>query len=985
MKKYPIYPETLSLYALVGLLLLTLWGLILAYGHFQSQQEIEVRQKELSYLRSAVAQHSESLFRSIESDLHHIDLWLQAHPNIDPLRDANFLALVDGIRRDSGGLVDPRMVSTQGRLHYIPAHSNQALADVGDRPYYQAALRLGPGKLYIADPVLSRVTGKWGIPVSMQLTRAVGGMQVVFAAIELDRLQAIHESYRIPSGSILLLRTDGVLLSRTPFDAQVIGRDVSQLTWFAQMRDQRMGDIMADGRLTDGQARYFSFQSLQGYPLVVAVSRGVDETLGVVRQRQQRIMGVALLLSLGVLFFTWRLMLAQRQSRALRQALQHAVAQQTAAQNASPLGLFRIDAAGRLVEANAMWRQIHGLPDDAPLVNWWQRLEASGAVAPASDAPAGYLSEGEHSLRLSDGRLRRIMVKFAAIMEEGVVQGYSGTVEDVTERRASQQAQRMLSDALDLSTDIVVQVDVQGHYLYVNAALRRFGGFAHDVPLSAIRVQDIVDEKLRVFRQNVMLPAALHQGFWQGETLLNNAQGEARTFSHLLIAHRAADGTVAYFTGMLRDITLQKQGEQQALENQRRLRAITDNAPCLIAEIDEDYIYRFANRAYQDWLGIAPGSMVGRSVEQVFGSELFQVLGPQHAAALRGERVSYERETLRNGEPLWLRVVLVPRLGENGRANGCFGIGFDITEIRQAQEALRQSEQRMRSIADRLPMRLSFVDVEQRYRFLNLAYERAFTLKREALYGCTVREVVGEAAYARVEPHVLSALKGKTISFESEITTAEGYRCYRADYIPQFAASGRQVTGFVALITDTTSQKMEERRLLDLSQRDPLTGQLNRAGFDQRLRDALQRVQTAHGSLALLYLDLDHFKQVNDSLGHLVGDLLLQGFAGRLLKALRATDTVARLGGDEFAIVLEDLDSPLSVVRVAENIVAAMRESFLLEDRTVQISTSIGVAVYDGKGVVTSRELMRRADEQLYAAKAAGRNRFQVEPLAGLS
>src|SRR5207249_4518116 len=127
---------------------------------------------------------------------------------------------------------------------------------------------------------------------------------------------------------------------------------------------------------------------------------------------------------------------------------------------------------------------------------------------------------------------------------------------------------------------------------------------------------------------------------------------------------------------------------------------------------------------------------------------------------------------------------------------------------------------------------------------------------------------------------------------------------------PQLGNDGMTVHGFVAIITDTTAQKLEERRLIELSQLDSLTGLLNRAGFEQRRQDALERSRATGSLMALLLLDIDGFKQVNDTRGHLAGDMLLRGFAGRLSKVLRANDSIARPGGDEFAILVEGLGQP---------------------------------------------------------------------------
>ena len=298
----------------------------------------------------------------------------------------------------------------------------------------------------------------------------------------------------------------------------------------------------------------------------------------------------------------------------------------------------------------------------------------------------------------------------------------------------------------------------------------------------------------------------------------------------------------------------------------------------------------------------------------------------------------------------------------------------DVTERRQAEEALRQSEQRLRSIADRLPMRVGYVDREQHFRFMNLAFERDFGRPRTEMLGSSIQDVVGPAAYAQASSAIQRVLAGEPVTFDAEKTTHEGYHCERLTFVPQFAEDGRTVLGFVTMVVDNTAQKLEERRLIELSVSDPLTGLLNRAGFDQRLQETLARAGSRQGLMALLLLDIDGFKGVNDRLGHLAGDLLLRGFAGRLARTLRSADVIARPGGDEFAVIVEGLPDEEAAARIAGNIVEAMRAPFVLEAHGVCITASVGVAVYGGERSMQAYELLKLADRRLYAAKAAGRN-----------
>jgi len=243
-----------------------------------------------------------------------------------------------------------------------------------------------------------------------------------------------------------------------------------------------------------------------------------------------------------------------------------------------------------------------------------------------------------------------------------------------------------------------------------------------------------------------------------------------------------------------------------------------------------------------------------------------------------------------------------------------------------------------------------------------------------------VKELLGDLAYQTVQGHIHAALAGEAVTFQSEITKSDSYYCYEAQYIPQPAVNDETIVGFHAVITDITRQKLEEKRLVNLAQIDPLTGLLNRAGFEVRLAEAMEHARGAHALMALMYLDIDGFKQINDQYGHQTGDELLRGFADRSLQALRSSDVRARLGGDEFTVIMEGLPNADVAASAAEKLINAMRVPFAIQQRTIVITASIGLAFYQG-GTATAAALVKQADEMLYQAKRSGRDNVQAAPL----
>lgn len=183
--------------------------------------------------------------------------------------------------------------------------------------------------------------------------------------------------------------------------------------------------------------------------------------------------------------------------------------------------------------------------------------------------------------------------------------------------------------------------------------------------------------------------------------------------------------------------------------------------------------------------------------------------------------------------------------------------------------------------------------------------------------------------------------------------------------------------------SDVSARKSLEQRLQHQATHDVLTGLPNRSLFHDRLNQAIARCARGGTLMAVMYLDIDKFKGINDTLGHDMGDQLLRAFSRRLVDCVRATDTVARLGGDEYAVILEGLESREAGERVAGKIVTAMHPEFMLENRPLAITTSVGMAFYEGDNEISQDKLIKQADEALYQAKGSGRNNYKVFGKAG--
>ncbi|RZT28992.1 diguanylate cyclase domain-containing protein [Cupriavidus agavae] len=301
-----------------------------------------------------------------------------------------------------------------------------------------------------------------------------------------------------------------------------------------------------------------------------------------------------------------------------------------------------------------------------------------------------------------------------------------------------------------------------------------------------------------------------------------------------------------------------------------------------------------------------------------------------------------------------------------------------MRDVRERSRQLSRSERRLRAVTDTFPALLAFIDTDERYIFNNLAYERAFGIPVDRVRGMTVRELLGEERYLRARPYLQQALAGGVVSFEGEYLFPN-HHWMETSYRPEWSEDGAQVVGVHIHVQDITERKLETLRLSHISRTDHLTQLQNRAAFESHLRDAMALSRAEHRLMALLYLDMDRFKAVNDAHGHATGDLLLQAFALRLRRCVREQDHVARLGGDEFAVILSDIGSAESAQRVAEAILESVGRQFYFDGILADVDVSIGVALYRG-ALLSEEALMRMADVLLYRAKAMGRGRFEMGP-----
>ncbi|WP_336620801.1 EAL domain-containing protein [Janthinobacterium sp.] len=289
--------------------------------------------------------------------------------------------------------------------------------------------------------------------------------------------------------------------------------------------------------------------------------------------------------------------------------------------------------------------------------------------------------------------------------------------------------------------------------------------------------------------------------------------------------------------------------------------------------------------------------------------------------------------------------------------------------------ALERSEERFRRIVHSAEEGIWEIDAQALTSFVNP--------KMAHMLGYQIEEMLGKPLAAFMDAEGRTLLERNIARRQDGIAERHEFKFLRRDGQPLWAtlatnpifdASGAYL-GALALVSDITAQRAASERIWQQANFDQLTGLPNRHMFLDRLQNEARRARREGAYLALLFIDLDHFKEVNDSLGHAKGDQLLSQAARRIAERVRATDTVARLGGDEFTVILAGVEQMGGIERVVQELITALAMPFVLDGNSVQVSASIGVALYPADTDDTDT-LLRHADQAMYAAKSAGRNGY---------
>jgi diguanylate cyclase (GGDEF)-like protein/PAS domain S-box-containing protein len=441
------------------------------------------------------------------------------------------------------------------------------------------------------------------------------------------------------------------------------------------------------------------------------------------------------------------------------------------------------------------------------------------------------------------------------------------------------------------------------------------------------------------------------------------------------------------------------------LQSEQLLRALVESiVDYAIFMLDADGRVISWNTGAERLKGYREEEILGQHFSRFYPPEEIERGTPQQELEVASAKGRFEAEgwRLRNdGSIFWANVVITPVRDQTGHLLGFAKITRDLTERRSATQRLESSEARLHAFMNHSPSLMFIKDLAGRYLYVNDAFTRAFGLERHDVIFHSDAELFAPELEAQFTANDVEALAARTgIEFEEVAPYRDGQ--LHTSIVHKFPMydRGGQVIALGGVVTDITERKRLEEALtqnnnqlraairteIALRQRqehlqhiathDPLTGVTNRAPFYQRAQQAIAASRRSGHLIALLYIDLDRFKEINDSLGHSVGDEVLRQVAARLSGCLREVDTIARHGGDEFIVLLDGIERAEQVTQVTVRMQEVLREPMAIEGRDVNVTASIGVAFFPRDGAEVST-LIRMADVAMYRSKELGRNTVQ--------
>lgn len=432
------------------------------------------------------------------------------------------------------------------------------------------------------------------------------------------------------------------------------------------------------------------------------------------------------------------------------------------------------------------------------------------------------------------------------------------------------------------------------------------------------------------------------------------------------------DGQAFYYCSA-RDISERRRLQQTQRETEKHLRRVIDSMPYFVSLLTPDGHFVEANRMVLDVWGLHESEVRGIHLNtlmgRMFSADVCALISESLRRAGAGEVVHFDLKVPINGTPQYSSFYLAPIFDDNGRVTYLIATSVNVTERVQAQEQLKLASIAFAHSAEAILI----TDGNTR----TLSVNRAFT----TLTGFDENAVLGTVAPLfesgrHIQDMLQSLQQTGNWSGEVEWLCRDGRLCFEWLTVTKVLDSDGAVSNYIVIFSDISEKKRTEEHIQYLAYYDPLTSLPNRVLLEDRIKQALATARREQSRVAVIFLDLDHFKTINDSLGHHCGDRILAEVGKRLKRSVREVDTVARLSGDEFVVVLTGLQESAQAAAISRKLLAELALPYLTSGTELRLTVSAGISIFPDDGADFTRLIMN-ADAAMYHAKAVGRNNMQ--------
>ena len=677
----------------LGLVLLMLWGFVIWFALVYPKNLLDDQRRDLAESTKAAVLQTEALLRDAENSLRTVDLWLLTRRQDDPLGDVSLAQLTEILRETSRGLVDVMLVREDGQLIRIPSVAGQPPSDVKGQVFFRQLAGPGTEKMLLGTPLRLSAGAPLLLPLAMRLSAPAGGLRQAVALIDLQKLGEAHANYaRGLTGAVAMLRNDGVALSRSPELPGFVGQDVFA-KWPERRADfiEREGFFITDGNASDGIRRQGAYRRLDGFGVMLLISQGENASLAGYFQQRRWVLLLSTLISAAALGATAVLSRLQRATRLRDAAL-------LATSNASPLGLYRCDAQGRVSYANEAYRRLFNLAADDEIAWGWLAYVPEGERARRQSDWRARMTRAEPlnlvwRMQGPDGASMQVSLRTAPLLVDGRLVGHAGTVEDITERMAQRKAEQTLAAIFDMTPDYVCRIDMQGRLLYLNPAARRRLNLAPDASLAGLtQMNYYTAARMARFRSEI-LPTALRDGHWHGRSGVLGPDGIEIPIDSTVLVHRDPQSDAATISLIMRDISDELLALRERQRSEAMMLAVAQSAQAMIAVADARQCFLFFNDTFAEQFNTSGAAWMGRPVRELLGRAEYVRCQPFIEAALRGDRQLHEIRFEREGAPLIVEAQFTPLLPASGEIEGVICLARDVTVARLEASRLRRASQ----------------------------------------------------------------------------------------------------------------------------------------------------------------------------------------------------------------------------------------------------------------------------------------------------